>query len=461
MNYLVILPDCRWAGHCISDKSNKVWAACLAVEQQEDVSGSPLAALPPTTEVLLLCGYGPYGAALRVEPPQRLALQAGSRLLQKKWQEKIRRGYRSVAFEPFVSSFGSPFGLPLRVSEAASNVATDPGLPALLETRTGRTGETPAPWRHTAALVKEVSYERMRALLSAPREGKPSRYAVSEKANGHRCLLDYDGHILRAYNRKGQLTSAPPEGAHAFCRIGHPFVIDGERLIREHAGHFVAFDVLEWEGESVLMLPYRLRMARLVRAMQAAGLLKHDRFTPTLRQAQESSTLSTLSVLLAVQGAEKALRVIEDIRSAGGEGVVIRNLDALYAEGGFKYKFLEDIDVFVIGTVPGVSAGSLTLGLVRPADGAVLEVGHVRSGLNDREVEMVRDLLAQGQFPVFKISYLPASTTGISLVQPQTSMEWLRHDKHARECTTDQLGPHKAFLVALSRPVAGVTMPGQ
>jgi ATP-dependent DNA ligase len=308
------------------------------------------------------------------------------------------------------------------------------------------------PWRHTAALVKPIERERLLALLADER----SSYGVSEKANGHRCLLEYDGHRLCAYNRKGVETSAPPEGAQALCRLGHPFVIDGERLLGEQAGWFVAFDVLEWKGESLLARPYRSRMTRLVRGMHAAGLLHSEQLTPLLRQAWENSTVAGLGVLLAVSGEVRARAVLTEVEETGLEGVVLRHLSATYTDAGFKYKVLAEVDAFVIGIAPGVSTGSLKLAMVRTEDRAIIEVGHVRSGLNDQDVHVVQALLEQGQYPVFRVRYLPASTTGLSLVQPQTSMECLRDDKQPQECTTAQLGAAKAFLVALAKPVKDV-----
>ena len=169
--------------------------------------------------------------------------------------------------------------------------------------------------------------------------------------------------------------------------------------------------------------------------------------------------VESLSVLLAVRGAEQAQAVIEEVQAAGGEGVVLRRLDAPYPEGGFKYKFLEDLDAFVIGIEPGIAAGSLKLALRRPADGAVIEIGRVRSGLTDADVETVRCLLQRGPFPVLTVKYMPASTIGITLVQPQTSLALLRRDKDARECTTNQFGPQKATCIAQARPIAGITLP--
>ncbi|HEU5378490.1 MAG TPA: hypothetical protein VFV38_23970, partial [Ktedonobacteraceae bacterium] len=280
MTHLMI-SDTHYAGHCTTGTSNKVWAACLAFEQEGDIRHVDLSTLPATTEVIFLCGYGPYGAALRLEEPKRMSLQTGRDLLRKKWREKAGKGYAPVSFQPFVAAFGKPFGLPLLGPGSASSPLNDPGTPGpgLRETSATNTEEVPSPFRHTAALVKAISSTEMMALLADTRDGRPSSCTVSEKANGERCLVEFDGKELRAYNRIGRLTSAPPEGAYALCQLGHAFVLDGERLIREQAGHYVVFDVLEWKGEDITNLPYRTRLTRLVRGMQGAGLLKKGTLT--------------------------------------------------------------------------------------------------------------------------------------------------------------------------------------
>jgi ATP-dependent DNA ligase len=161
-------------------------------------------------------------------------------------------------------------------------------------------------------------------------------------------------------------------------------------------------------------------------------------------------------VLLGVQGEVLTQNVLQEIQSTGGEGVVIRSLDAPYNTGGLKYKFLEEIDAFVIGIEPGVSAGSLILAMVRNTDRAIVEVGHVRSGLTDADIERVGGMLVRGLNPVFRVTYLPASTIGITLVQPKTSLDALRTDKEAHECTTDQFGQEKVTIIAQARPVSGI-----
>jgi ATP-dependent DNA ligase len=413
-----------------------------------------LASVPTTAEVVWLCGYGPYGAALRLEEPKKMTRQAAQNLLRKKWQEKADKGYAAVAFEPFLASFGRLPGLPLLVSGSASHASTI-SLSEPLESSTPSTEASPPPFRYSAALLKAISEEGMRELL-ADAHGSPSRYTLSEKANGERCLVEFDGTTMRASNRKGRPMSSPPEGALALSRLGHPFVVDGERLVREQAGHYVLFDVLEWNGEDITALAYRFRLTRLVREMQTAGLLKDAHLTPTIAQARQRSTVPQLSVLLGVQGEAYTRTTLEEIQAAGGEGVVIRSLDVPYGTGGFKYKFLEDIDAFVIGIEPGISAGSLILAMVRPSDRAIVEVGHVRSGLTDAGINQVISMLVRGQNPVFRVTYLPASTIGMTLVQPKTSMDALRTDKEARECTTDQFGPEKAAIIAQARPISGI-----
>lgn len=441
----LIITDARIAGHCLTGTSNKIWTACVAVEAEgrtDTVLAVNIAALPSTAEVVFLCGHGPYGAALRLEEPQKMSRTAAQKVLRTKWQEKAGKGYVSVAFDPFVLSFGNPYGLSLLTPEVTLSPTSTP---------VAITAERPVVFRHTAALLKAVSYEAMLDLLSDPFS------AVSEKANGERCLVEFDGTTLRAYNRKGRMMSAPPEGARALCRLGHPFVVDGERLIREQAGHYVLFDVLEWAGESLLTVPYRTRMTHLVRSMHRAGFLLDASLTPTYRQACANSTVADICVLLASRSSDGALAIIEEVEATGGEGVVIRRLNAHYADTGFKYKFLDDIDAVVIGIEPGVAAGSLNLALLRPADRAVIAIGNVRSGLTNQDVEAVRVLLAQGHFPVFPITYLPASTIGITLVQPRTSLALLRQDKDPQDCTTDQFGAEKAELIAQATPVVGLT----
>ena len=108
-----ILPDAWFAGHCTSGGSNKVWAACLAIEA-EDTTQVPASAVEAgEAELVYLCVYGASGANLRVEAPQMLPAADAHKLYQKKYREKLGKGYHLAPFQPFLPAFGHPAGLPL------------------------------------------------------------------------------------------------------------------------------------------------------------------------------------------------------------------------------------------------------------------------------------------------------------------------------------------------------------
>src|SRR5216683_2779050 len=90
------LPQYTFAGHCTANGSNKIWAACLALEQPGPVE--------PGTEinVLLLCVYGRFGGLLRVEAPVMLPYKQAQLLFQKKCREKTGKGYQPIAFAEVV-----------------------------------------------------------------------------------------------------------------------------------------------------------------------------------------------------------------------------------------------------------------------------------------------------------------------------------------------------------------------
>jgi ATP-dependent DNA ligase len=89
----------------------------------------------------------------------------------------------------------------------------------------------------------------LEAALASP------EYGISEKVNGHRTFVAYDGHTeLTAYNRRRIKATSVPAAAHALRKLGRQFVVDGERLLGDQAGQYVIFDLLELDGS-------RLRIA--------------------------------------------------------------------------------------------------------------------------------------------------------------------------------------------------------
>jgi ATP-dependent DNA ligase len=252
--------------------------------------------------------------------------------------------------------------------------------------------------------------------------------------------------------------SMPPEGALTLSTLGSPFVIDGERLTGDLAGYFVAFDLLELGHEDFTTYSYALRITTLHEAMRDAGLLHEDRFTPTFAEAQANSKEALLALLAPAPERARAQHILEEVQAASGEGVVARRLLSDYAESPRKFKLVADLDAFVIAINAGIAEGSLKMGVLRPTDGAIIEVANVRSGLTDVDIRTVRQMLERGERPVFTVTYLPKRTVGIQLVEPRTSMTRLRSDKSAAECTTDQFDAEKAPFIAQAKPFAGVVL---
>jgi hypothetical protein len=444
MKHLLVLNEYTYAGYC-STGGNKDWAACLAVEAEDQVTSPPT--IDETTEVVYLSIHGPHGGNLIPDDPKKLSMKQAQAHFTNKCREKDRKAYAHVPFSPYLPVFGSPFGLTL-IAEGEGRQSEGSETP----TTHVQGGEIVPPLHYQAVALKAAPLAKIQQLLA---EGS---HCLSQKVNGERCLLVFERGRLAAYNRRGKLMSAPPAGAMHLCQLGIPFVIDGERLTRDLAGHFVAFDLLELDHNVLTSFSYIVRIKMLEQAMLQAGLLVSSRATPTWAEARANSTVHDLCLLVSAAGQDVAPQIIADIQASSGEGIVVRRLEASYAESPLKWKFVADIDAFVIGVNGGVAEGSLKFGMIRPEDGAIIEVGNVRSGFNDDAIRTVRQMLELGERPVFTITYLPVNTIGIQLVEPRSGMTFLRTDKEARQCTTEQFGAEKASDIARAKPVEGMRL---
>jgi hypothetical protein len=348
MKKFILLPETAFAGHSTVAGSNKIWAACLAREQE--CADAPHSGSAVSPEVFYLCVHGPCGARLRVEPPQRLSRPQAQALWQKKCREKTGKGYQPISFAAYLSSFVYPDGVALvPAGESAEAVVEDDTALGVLTIRQAAISvpAVSATFRYAATSVKAITWEQLQAKLGNP------AYGLSEKVNGERCLLEFDGRQLVAYNRKGQRVSSPPQGALPLCRVGVPFVLDGERVPGERAERFVAFDLLEWNGESMHAHPYHRRMLKLIVEMKQAGLLKEAIWTPTTRQALANSLVPDLAILATVSALEEQHHLLGDLLEAGGEGVIVRKLAATSDESPLKYKFQADLYVRYNGRLTG------------------------------------------------------------------------------------------------------------
>jgi len=228
----------------------------------------------------------------------------------------------------------------------------------------------------------------------------------------------------------------PGEAFGALQQRIHPAASRIERLARELPAAYVAFDLLELDGEELLGAPFEQRREALE---QLAGVRRSE----------------------LVRDPAAAQRWLEQT-----EGVVAKRLDASYAAGKrtamVKVKRLRTIDCVVMGYRPGVepeSVGSLILGLYE-ADGGLRPVGHSSAFTATRKRELRRELAAletgargSGEPSrwsserelewvelrpelVVEVSY---DHTSDGRIRHGTKIVRWREDKQPRECTFDQL----------------------
>ena len=245
-----------------------------------------------------------------------------------------------------------------------------------------------------------------------------------------------------SYVLDGELLVRGPSGHEDFDLIGqriHPAASRIERLSVETPAVFVAFDLLERDGETLLELPYGERRAAL-----EALVADPVELTPMVRTAAE---------------AERWLHE--------AEGVMAKQWDAPYIPGDrsgmLKIKRVRTIDTVVMGWRPGKeegTVGALILGLYEP-DGRLREVGHSSGFTAKQKREMVtelapyetgergsaepsrwtagRDLQWVALRPELVVEITFDHTSGGRIRHGAKVQRW-REDKDPKDCTVDQLG---------------------
>jgi len=443
-----------YAGHSDWQGSDKDYAICLA--HLTAAGDDTTEAEPDDAQTwMVLFVYGKPGRIQGGTPGPLMKRAGAEKEYDKKVKEKVGPHHYTplpgLDFALFVRYFKVPLALPDATHSSAGEA---------VEVRAPAAASTAADERYAGCSVIDVSLERFW------RCAESSRYGTEEKVDGERCPLSRAKPGLTAYNRNGVALGDLPEAAAALLRLSElPFLIDGERMVNSaQKGHYILFDLLEWREQDIRIWPYLRRNETLQQAMHEASLIKEVIPTPTLQQAYENSTVPGLALLTPVSGHEEVQRLVASIQQHKGEGMVVRDLTAPYlaANAAFKYKFTADMDAVVIGINPGASGGSLELGLRRPlkdgeVDNGIIAIGRVRAGLSKEDMSWFADQLVHGQLIVIRVRYRLKRTIGIALVEPSTSIEWVRTDKSPWECTTDQWGPEKAHMVREAPTLTGVS----
>lgn len=267
----------------------------------------------------------------------------------------------------------------------------------------------------TAMTFTEVAPDRADTLMD------DDRWALEPKYDGVRTLVEVDSEGVRLLNRGGKPLSAASTNAHrpalvkAFTGVLlGAWTFDGELL---DDGVLIIFDLsraVAPDGTKIVSetTPFRDRREVLEKVLTTVGWDTPD---------------SVVRVATHVRGGDK--RVLHDtILETGGEGVMLKDLDAGYEHkrtktAGYKVKFTSTVDAVVIARdVDGKE--NAVLGLVK--DGLVYEVG--RCSMIGKPETKVGD--------VVEVRYLYVGAGG-RLVQPR--LVRVRGDKAPQECGTDQL----------------------
>lgn len=113
---------------------------------------------------------------------------------------------------------------------------------------------------------------------------------------------------------------------------------------------YKVFDILYLDGKDVQNEPYRVRKDLTVTACQAIKTLNPD---------------CAIDIVPTIDDYDSAWEVFQDYVSKGGEGLILKNLDAKYEQGKrtkgqWKLKARLTIDAFVTGYVPASEDKSLS-----------------------------------------------------------------------------------------------------
>jgi bifunctional non-homologous end joining protein LigD len=241
-----------------------------------------------------------------------------------------------------------------------------------------------------------------------PGADEDAAWGYEFKWDGVRAVAAVRGGVLTLTSRKGtEITVRYPEvGRLPAALAGHDAVVDGEVVLMDAAGRpdfgalqnrmhrtgpevprmaaarpvsYLVFDLLSWDGEDLLALPYAERRARL----EALGLSGHR----------------WVATPWFPGGGAGVLAASEE---NGLEGVVAKRLESPYRPGlrtpdWRKIKNIRTQAVVVGGWRPGQGRrtggiGSLLVG-VPDDEGRLVYVGHVGTGFGDQDLRDLQRVL--------------------------------------------------------------------
>jgi bifunctional non-homologous end joining protein LigD len=154
-------------------------------------------------------------------------------------------------------------------------------------------------------LLNPIDEQEVKRLLKDP------YWALQEKFDGRRVLLQKQGETITAINRKGLTIGFASSIGISAQKITSNFIMDGECV----GDVFYAFDLLEWDDEDYRSKPYSRRLVQLSSVLLNRPTVTHIEFVQT-----------------ATDPANKE-RLFRHLQAERKEGVVFKRLSAPYTPG--------------------------------------------------------------------------------------------------------------------------------
>ena len=258
--------------------------------------------------------------------------------------------------------------------------------------------------------LKVMLYQKVRDIAEAfERVGKPA--ALEYKYDGFRMQIHKSNKKIRIFTRRlEEVTDQFPEVVEFVKKHvdADSFILDGEavgfdvktkkylafqsisqrikrkydieKLSKEFPVELNIFDIISFEGETLLKKPFKERRKIIERIVKGAPY-----------------SIVTSKQIVTSDAAE-AEKFYKASLAAGNEGIMVKNLDGVYKPGsrvgyGVKVKpVMESLDLVVVGAEwgEGKRSGwftSFTLACYDPDSGSFLEIGRVGTGIKEK-VEM-------------------------------------------------------------------------
>lgn len=249
-------------------------------------------------------------------------------------------------------------------------------------------------------------------------------HLADTKIDGIRAIAYWDGQHLTLVNRSMKdVTHRFPDLEASACLHfpDFPVILDGEIVaqsgsfqdtavrdkqtqpadvaaaMKKHPVNFVAFDMLQYATLDLKPYPYVERRQHL----------------ETYQCLLEGSlwTITTIS--------EDLVGYFEQVKQAGGEGIIAKRKRSSYRSGRFsdfiKFKTVRRLTCIGTGYEPGEGArahfGAMTLALVSP-DG-VHPIGKVGTGFTAKEIDSLKADLDAGVMPLVEIEALNVTKDGV------------------------------------------------